>query len=93
MALKWPDKDPEAFKDYGVDWTALLESGETLDVSTWAVTPAGELTTADDSIIGNIAVVWLGAGEEGTNYKIVNTIETSRGVIDERTVTIKIKTQ
>jgi hypothetical protein len=93
MGLKWPDKDPQAVKDYALDWSALLASGETLATSNWAVTPTGELAIGLKPIIGNLATVWLSGGVDGTAYSLVNTITTSRGVTDERTVQIKVKGQ
>ena len=92
MALTWPAKDPQANKDYGLDWSALLAEGETLSQSEWAVEPAG-LVVGAGSIVGNVCVVWLSGGTDGTAYKVTNTITTSRGLIDERTVTIKVKEQ
>jgi len=92
MALKWPDKDPQAEKDYAVDWSAMLQDLETIDVSTW--TPDGSgLVASGDSINGGICTVWLSGGTDGTTYNVLNHIETSRGMIDERTVVIKIKQQ
>jgi hypothetical protein len=92
MALRWPDKDPQAIKDYALDWTAALQDGETIDVSTW--TPSGSgLVAFDDSIDEGICIVWLSGGTEGTTYGVVNRITTSRGMVDERTVNIKIKNQ
>lgn len=92
MALTWPAKDPEANKDYGLDWSALLAVGETITDSAWAVDPVG-LTLGTDEITDAIVTVWLSGGTDGTSYKVVNTITTSRGLIDERTVTIKVKEQ
>lgn len=93
MALKFPDKDPQAVKDYALDWAALLAPAETILTNTWAVTPAAELAIGVKSILGSVCTVWLSAGVAGTTYTLVNTITTSRGVTDERTVTIKVKEQ
>jgi len=93
MALKWPDKDPQAIKDYGLDWAALLAAGETITDSTWAIAPTGELTATDESILGSVAIVWLSGGVSGTAYAATNTVTTSRGMSDQRTVAIKAKEQ
>ena len=89
MALKWPDKDPQAEKDYAVDWSAMLQDGETINASLW--TPDAGIVTADESINGGVCTVWLSGGTAGTTYNIVNRITTSRGMIDERTVQVKVK--
>jgi hypothetical protein len=91
MALKWPDKDPQAEKDYAIDWTARLQSLETIDVSTW--TPDTGIVAADDSVTDGVCTVWLSGGTAGTTYNIVNRITTSRGMVDERTIQIKVKNQ
>lgn len=92
MALSWPAKDPQANKDYALDWSALLADGETITDSDWSVDPSG-LVVGAGSIIGSVCSVWLSGGMDGTAYKVTNTITTSRGLIDERTVTIKVKGQ
>jgi len=96
MALRWPEKDPQANKDYALDWTKLLIDGETIDTSDWVVDPIDALAPLEiglTSIIGGVCAVWLSGGTEGSTYSVKNTIETSRGLIDERTVKIKIKQQ
>jgi len=93
MALKWPDKDPDANKDYSLDWTAMLADGEVIETSAWAADPVTDLVIGLDSILDGVTTVWLSGGAEGATYKLVNTIETDRGLVDERTVSIKIKTQ
>ena len=93
MALKFPAKDPQAVKDYALDWAAMLETGETLLTSSWAVAPSGQLAIGLHPIVGSVATVWLSGGTDGTSYTLTNTITTSRGVTDERSVTILVKGQ
>lgn len=90
MALKWPLKDPAAVKDYSLDWSSALRTNEVIIESTWSVEPAG-LSTGSPSILGAVTVVWLAGGTEDVTYRITNHITTDRGMVDERTVTIKVK--
>jgi hypothetical protein len=90
--LKWPDKDPEANKDYALDWTAMLALAETIEDSQWVSTPTG-LTVGTSAIVDGVCSVWLSGGSVGITYTVVNTITTDRGLIDERSVAIKIKEQ
>ena len=93
---KWPDKDPEAIKDYAIDWTALLVGAEVIDTSTWAITPVSTtspLVDGTSSIVDGVTTVWLSGGEEGVTYSVVNHIVTDRGMEDDRTIQIKVKTQ
>jgi hypothetical protein len=88
--MKWPDKDPEAEKDYAIDWSAILQVGETIDVSTWTPDDAS-LTAFDGSITDGVCTTWLSGGNAGQTYLVTNHITTSRGMIDERTVQIKVR--
>jgi hypothetical protein len=95
--LVWPDKDPDATKDYAVDWTALLVTEETITDSDWTVDD-DDLVIESESplapfVLLGVCTVWLSGGVAGATYKVKNTITTSRGMIDERTITIKVKEQ
>lgn len=90
MAMKFPDKDPAAHKDYGLDWSELLIDSETISNATWTVDDTA-LIIGVTAINGSISAVWLSGGVDGATYTLVNRITTSRGLIDERTVTIKVK--
>ena len=93
MALKWPDKDPQAVKDYAIDWTAMLATNEIIETSTWSVLPVGEITIGASAILDGVCTVWLSGGADGATYSLLNHIDTDRGMEDERTVTIKVKNQ
>lgn len=85
------EKDPSADKDYSIDWSALLQDGETITASVWTADAA--LTLTDDGISGGVCFVWISGGVNGTTYSIRNQITTSRGLIDERTLQLKVKDQ
>lgn len=92
MALKFPDKDPAANKDYGLDWSAMLTTGETIVAATWTADSV-DLLVGTAAVTGSVSAVWLSGGVDGVTYKVTNRITTSRGLIDERTVSIKVKGQ
>lgn len=91
--LKWDDKDPDAVKDYAIDWSAILATGETILTSTWTVNSVDlEKESSPASLIsGAICTVWLSGGVAGATYRITNHITTSRGMEDERTVVLEVK--
>ena len=89
--LTWPDKDPDAYKDFALDWSAMLQEGETITDATWSI-PA-DLTASGQTVSGGLAVVWLAGGLAGQSYPCMCQITTSRGMIDQRTVHIKVKEQ
>lgn len=93
MALKFPDKDPEAVKDYAINWTAMLAADEIINDSAWTVDPTGEITIGASAILDGVCTVWLSGGTDGFTYALKNHITTDRGMEDERTVSIKAKHQ
>lgn len=83
-------KDPSASLDYGFDWLvrAWLAAGETIVTSVWTV-PAG-LSMITSGLSGGKSVVWLAGGVVGVTYTVTNTITTSAGRTDERSIQIQV---
>lgn len=86
-------KAPGATEDFAVDWARAndpwLETGETITTSTWDV-PTG-LTQGATSHTTTAATVWLSGGTLDRTYSVSNTITTSQGRTDVRTITVTIK--
>ena len=80
-------KDSDAVLDFSVDWSAWLSS-ETISTSSFTV-EAG-LTKDSESNDTTSATVWLSGGVSGTSYTVTNTITTSAGRTDERSLTINV---
>ena len=82
--------DPQAKLDYAVDWSAWLQSGETISASTWSV-PAGisEATPAPSETDG-VATIWLTGGTAGQLYTVTNHITTSMGREDDRSLFLRV---
>jgi len=75
-----------ATMDYGLDWSAFLEStaGDTIATSVW--TPNHPLlTAAGDAVNGAVTSVFLSGGQPGQWYSIDNTITTAGGRCETRT--------
>lgn len=95
MLKPWPDKDPDALLDYEMEWGDWLD-GDTISNSEWIV-PAG--ITKDPvkgdrvSDAGTETIIWLQGGTEGQKYILTNRITTAAGRIDDRTVTLKIRSK
>lgn len=81
-------KDPDATLDYGLDWSAWLEEGETITDSEWIV--PGGLTLVSESFDGTTTTVWLSGGTLGQSYAVVNRV-TAGARIDDRTLRLTIK--
>lgn len=78
-----PPKDPDDTEAlYGADWTAELETGETISGSTW-IADAG-LTTTDNGFAGALTSVKISGGTDGQTYRVTNRISTNfRASIDK----------
>ena len=84
MSLKWDaPKDPKSKKDYAVDWSLYLESGELLTQVTWEA--PSPLVLSGNTFQDGVAVVWISGGESGQKYNVICEITTDRGLIDRRT--------
>jgi hypothetical protein len=90
--LRWPDKDPQAFKKYALDWTAVLDTGDALSTSAWTVAPAGP-TISLTSIVGKVTILWIAGGTNNIDYVFTNHIETTAGMIDDRSVILSVREQ
>lgn len=80
------EKDPNAVKDFFIDWSQWLTTGDSLSVSTWTV-PAG-ITKDSDTISGSKTVIWLSGGTVDQDYELVNHITTAQGREEDATITI-----
>ncbi len=93
MSLKWANpKDPDDILDYAVDWSARLDTGDTIVTSTFVVVD-GTVEIGDTSIVGGKTIVWLSAGTDGETCNIRNRIVTGGGRQMDMTVQLKVKTR
>jgi hypothetical protein len=76
-------KDPSATLDYTLDWGAWLAS-DTIATSDWTV-PTG-LTLVRSEVTPSQAIAWISGGVVGTTYAVTNTITTTGGRTDTRTI-------
>jgi hypothetical protein len=80
-------KDPDAVLDYKMDWADWLNSTDTIIASSWV---AGTGLTVDSNTnSGTYTTVWLSGGTAGSTYLVTNSIETSEGRQDDRTIMIQ----
>ena len=83
-------KDPDSTLDYRIDWKLWLD-GDIITQSSWIV-PAG--LALETSVFEDLfTTVWLSGGTLNTSYEVVNRISTQSGRIEDRTITIKIRSK
>ncbi len=89
------DHAPGADLDYGFDWheNGWLETGETVTNSVWSVHPT-DITLSRQQIDQDVITsVFVAGGINGRQYVLTNTIETSMGRVDSRTIRLSCKTR
>jgi hypothetical protein len=83
-------KDPDAVLDYTVDWSAWLESGDTIDSSDVEVAPDG--VTVDAVIdTGTAVTAWISGGDAGVDYTVRFRVTTVGIRTDDRTITLLVR--
>ncbi len=93
MALARRTKDPQAVLDYTIDWLSdgWLLSGDTLSQSVWSADPGITIDSTSIDIPNGKTVVWLSGGTVGHTYKVTNSITTTGGRKDDRTLEIVVQ--
>jgi len=74
MSLKWPNKDPDDFFDYSIDWSRFLGS-ETISSVVWSIVDENDVeqTWIPTNIINNLQLI------SATNNNTVATIQIGMG--------------
>jgi hypothetical protein len=71
-------KEPAESLDFGIDWSDLLGTGETVTGTNWTTSPAG-LVVGSQGIADNVSTVRLSGGTAGVEYEVEATAGTSAG--------------
>lgn len=79
-------KDPDAVLDYRIDWTTWLD-GDSIVSSTWTAESGITIDSFTDSATNS--TVWLSGGSAGERYAVTNSIVTTEGRKDDRTIRIR----
>lgn len=85
-------KDPEAKKDYTIDWSTFL-GADTISTSAWGdVSPvtSSPLVKSSPSNTTTTTTVWLDDGLAGTTYTVVNHIVTAAGREEDQMLVLTI---
>lgn len=90
MRVPLEPKAPTAIKDYGIDWRKWVATGVTITNSAWEV-PSG-ITKDTDSISGLYTIVRLSGGTAGTTYTLKNSVTTSVGELEPRSIEVRVMT-
>lgn len=80
-------KDPLSVLDYSITW-ALWLGDDTIASSSWTI-PVG-LGNAGSAFSRSTTTIWLTGGTAGTSYSVYNTITTSGGRTEKRTIKVTV---
>jgi hypothetical protein len=89
--LRWPTHDVSDSKDYTIDWSLWLMSGETITDSTWIGPSSVALST--QSHTDTTSTTWITGGSltgQTTLLQIKNTVTTSQGRVCVKTVILPV---
>ncbi len=84
-------QDVKADLDYTFDWTAYLETTETILTAVETAATGLTLGTSTISADGKSVVFWLSGGVVGVSYRIDCLITTSAGRTDNRSMYLTIE--
>lgn len=86
-------KDPDAELDYAVDWGAEYLVGDSLAQSEWEVVPdeVGGVTIVGSDFDLLVATVKAGGGIPGRLYRLTNSVVMASGLIDNRSITLRVE--
>lgn len=80
--------DPNANLPYRWDWSSWLEDGDTIDSHTMIV-PVG-LTLGTHENTTTAVTAWLSGGTAGAAYTVTCRVETDDGLIDDRSIRLRV---
>jgi hypothetical protein len=82
-------KDPDALLDYHIDWTAWL-AGDTLAASVWMPEDPTRITLTLPGMTATHTTIWAGDGAAGDVIEATNSILTTEGRAEDRTIRFMI---
>ena len=82
------EKDPDALKDYTINWGDNWLGTDTLATSIWDIESG--IREVSDTFDDDEATVWISGGVVGQTYTLRNRITTAGGRIDDRSIYIRI---
>lgn len=86
-----PPHDPDEQKDYGLDWSLLLEDGEEIATSDWTIVLGVGLTIDSQSNTTTTTTVWVSDGVAGVTYQLLNRITTNSSPVRHYDQTMKLR--
>lgn len=93
----WGPKDPDAIRDFGIDWTpdignATIASSEwLLDGVAWPVD--ADLEKVSAAFTNTNTTIRLSGGVKGEDYEVTNRVTLSNDEVDDWTETLEVRSR
>lgn len=84
-------KQPVEVKDYDIDYSEWMASGDEIESAVVQVSPSGLVLDVFTS--PTRVKVWCSGGVDGTKYKVTATATTTDGRVKQDEFTIRVKDQ
>ncbi len=91
MIIGMAQKQPSEYLDYNVDFTEWMPEDDQIASAVVTVSPEGELTTDNVSIMTPIVKFWAAGGVTGKQYKVSVKITTEGGRVKEDELKIRVR--
>lgn len=91
--LSYPNKDPDSFLDYGLDWSDWMPEGDYIISNTWFSDDTQSnliLSDFDYVVESHFTKCWIRGGELNNVYIITNRIETFGGRTNDQSMSLLI---
>lgn len=82
--------DIDSILDYSIDWSRWLDTGDQIISSTWAQTGGPVSQPQPPTFVSSLTTFWAGSGTVGAEVTLTNTIHTQSGVVDERSILLRL---
>lgn len=86
-------KQPSEKLSVGINFTNMIQTGETISNPVMVITPSGELATTVISSTGNIVYFWAESGIHGTDYRIDTVVDSDSGETLETDVILRVRSR
>lgn len=92
MAVATHVKDPQAIRDYQLDWSTYLNGADTISSASWSVSPSGP-TIVSSSNTTTTTKARVSGGTAGAEYTLTCHVVLASGQEDDRSITIQVADQ
>jgi len=84
-------KDPDEVRLIPISWKGSIPRNDAITLSTWLVSPSGQLTLSQETKSDFNTVALASAGTADVDYAVTNRITTQLGLVLEKTISVRVQ--